>query len=231
MEFIANGIWQALQIIVSGDTEVLGAAWRSLWISTCAITLASLIGIPVGVWLGRRRNFGHRVLKHGFRTAMALPTVFVGLVCFSLFARNGPLGALDLLYTPWAIVAGEFMLGLPIVVSLTQSAIGSLDPRLGETVKTLGASRNRRLLTYVSEARLGIKLAILTAFSRCVTELGIAMMVGGNLKGSTRTLSTATALETSKGEFEKGLAMGLVLLAVAMSVTIVMGCLREDEPE
>ena len=151
-----------------------------------------------------------------------MPTVFIGLICFAMFARSGPLGPLDLLYTPWAIVIGEVLLAFPLIVSHTHGAVSSLDNRIGETALTLGASPVRRFLTYLSEARVGIKLAIFTAFSRCVTELGIAMMVGGNLKDQTRTLSTATALETSKGEFSTGMAMGFVLLLIALTVTLLI---------
>ena len=229
MEFVFQGVWQAIQLIFSGDAEVLGAAWRSLWISTIAVTFAVVMGVPLGACLGRRKFFGHRFVTQCFRTAIALPTVFIGLVCYSLFARSGPLGPWDLLYTPWAIVLGEVMLALPIIVTLTQGAVASLDERVGETSKTLGVGSIQRFRQYVSEAHVGIKLGVLTAFARCVTELGIAMMVGGNLKGQTRTLSTATALETSKGEFETGMAMGLILLMMAMLVTVAMSFFSDEE--
>ncbi len=163
-----------------------------------------------------------------FRAAMAFPTVFVGIVCYAMLSRQGPLGGFEILYSPWAIVAGEFILAFPIVVSLSHGAIRSLDSRVSETAKMLGANGFQRWTTYLSEARTGITLAILSAFSRCVTELGIAMMVGGNLKGRTRTLSTATALETSQGEFAKGLAMGLILLFIALSITLVAGLLSQE---
>lgn len=229
MEFIISGIRAALGMILSGDPEVLGAAWRSLWISSLAVLGSGLLGIPLGVGLARVRFPGRRMLIEIFRAAMAFPTVFVGLVCFSLFARSGPLGSWNLLYTPWAIVLGELMLAIPMTVALTQAAVSALDPRVGETALTLGCSPCRRFLIYLSEAHLGIKVALLTAFSRCVTELGIAMMVGGNLKGQTRTLSTATALETSKGEFEKGVAMGLILLAIALGMTLISSRLSGEE--
>lgn len=231
MEFIFEGITQGLKAIVTGDPDVMGATWRSVWISTLAVTLAGLLGIPLGVGLARRRFVGSRLLIEFIRTTMALPTVFIGLVCYSVFARSGPLGALDLLYTPWVILIGEFLLAFPIVVSLTQGAVASLDPRVGETLQTLSLSRWTRFKTYVSEAHVGVKLALLTAFSRCVTELGIAMMVGGNLKGHTRTLSTATAMETSKGEFGNGMAMGFILLFVALAVTFLMSRLTAEDPK
>ena len=132
---------------------------------------------------------------------MALPTVFVGMVCYALFSRRGVLGPLELLYSPCGIVCGELFLAVPIIVGITHGAVKSLDPRVGETAWTLGAGPLRRGLTFISEARIGVMLAVLTAFARCVTELGIAMIVGGNIKDQTRTLATATALETGKGEF------------------------------
>ena len=161
---------------------------------------------------------------------MDLPTVFLGLVCFAVFARQGPLGPLDLLYTPWAIVVGELVLAAPIIVSITHGAVKALDPGVGQTARTLGASALRRCRTYLSEARVGVTLAILTAFARCVTELGIAMMVGGNIRGHTRTLATATALETTKGEFERGMAMGIILLLIALLAMIaIVSVSREDK--
>lgn len=154
---------------------------------------------------------------------MAFPTVFLGMVVYSLLARRGPLGPLELLYTPWAIVFGEFLLALPLVAAISHGALETLDYRVFETAKTLGAHPIRRVLTYYSETQIGIMLAVLTAFSRCVTELGIAMMVGGNIKTQTRTLATATALETSKGEFARGMAMGMILLLMAVGVTFAIG--------
>jgi tungstate transport system permease protein len=230
MDYFAEGIAGAIRAMVGPDPAIRSAALRSVWISSLAVLLASVCGLPIGCWLARARFTGRRYLVVLFRAGMAFPTVFVGIVCFGLFARRGPLGPLELLYTPWAIVLGEFMLAFPIVVSLTHGAVHALDPRVSETAWTLGASSWHRWKTYVSEARTGVTLAIIVAFSRCVTELGIAMMVGGNLKDRTRTLATATAMETSKGEFAQGLAMGLVLLSIALVAVALMGRLnREDK--
>ena len=182
----------------------------------------------MGVWLARARFLGNSVAVLLVRASMALPTVFVGVVCYAMFSRQGPLGPLELLYTPWGIVCGELLLAVPIVTGISHGAIQSLDPRVGETAWTLGAGRLRRGITYVSEARTGVLLAVLTAFARCVTELGIAMMVGGNIKEHTRTLATATALETGKGEFARGLAMGLILLLIALVVTGFIGWLSRE---
>ena len=229
MDLIVEGLRDAFDLLVNLDGQVLGAAVRSLWISLLAVGLATLVGLPAGVFLARRQFPGRASLVLLMRAAMALPTVFVGVVCYAIFSRRGPLGPLDILYTPWAIVCGEFLLALPLVVSISHGAIKSLDRRVGETARTLGAGLFRRWWTYLSEARIGVTLAVLTAFSRCVTELGIAMMVGGNIKDRTRTLATATALETGKGDFGRGMAMGLILLAIAMGVTFVIIYISREE--
>lgn len=222
MDLIWEGCWEAFQLLVRCDPLVLSAAVRSTWISLLAVGLATLVGLPLGTLLTRISFPGRGLVIMLFRAGMAMPTVFIGIVCYAMFSRRGPLGPWELLYTPWAIVWGEFVLALPLIVSLSHAAIQELDPRVGETAWTLGAGLLGRWKTYLSEARLGIVLAVLTAFSRCVTELGIAMMVGGNIKDRTRTLATATALETGKGEFGRGMAMGFILLAIAVGVTCVI---------
>jgi len=150
------------------------------------------------------------------------------MICYAMFSRRGPLGPFEMLYSPWGIVIGELLLAVPIIVGISHGAIKSLDPRVGETAWTLGAGPLRRGLTYISEARVSVMLAVLTAFGRCVTELGIAMMVGGNIKERTRTLATATALETSKGEFARGMAMGTILLVIALAATCLIAWLSRE---
>ena len=229
MELIWEGLTEAYRLIITFDPLVMGAAFRTLWISTLAVALATAFGLPAGTMLGRLTFPGRHLIVLACRAGMAVPTVFIGIVGYSVFSRRGPVGPLQLLYTPWAIVAGEFVLALPLILSITQGAIKALDRRVGETAWTLGAGLLQRWRTYISEARVGVLLAILAAFARCVTELGIAMMVGGNIRGRTRTLATATAMETAKGEFGRGMAMGIILLTVALLVTVVIVSLtRED---
>jgi len=223
MELIWEGLQQAVELVWTGDPLILGAAGRTIWISALAVTLATLLGVPLGVWLARARFAGNHLVVLLFRAGMALPTVFVGMICYALFSRRGVLGPLELLYSPWGIVCGELLLAVPIIVGISHGAVKSLDPRVGETAWTLGAGPLRRGATYISEARIGVTLAVLTAFARCVTELGIAMIVGGNIKDRTRTLATATALETGKGEFARGMAMGTILLFVALAATCLIG--------
>ncbi|MBH57664.1 MAG: ABC transporter permease [Planctomycetaceae bacterium] len=230
MEMILSGITEAIQLLVSGDALVFDAAWRSIWVSTTAVLIATILGISIGTLLARRRFLGRGLLVTLFRGLMGVPTVLIGLIGYALLARQGPLGTLELLYTPWGIVLGEVILAVPIITSLTHGGIKNLDRRIPETARMLGAGPVQRWKTYLSEARLPIILAILTAFARCFTELGIAMMVGGNLKFKTRTLSTSTTLETARGEFSRAVAMSLILLAIAICITVVIALVsREDE--
>jgi len=231
MDLLLDGLGEAWRLLVGLDPDVMRAAWRSVWISSLAVSLAAGVGIPFGLVLARKRFPGRRVLIAVTRALMAVPTVFVGLVCYGMFARRGPLAPLDLLYSPWGIVVGELLLALPIVAAISHGAVRALDPRIAETVRTLGAGPWRRAMTYLTEVRLGITLAFLTAFARCVTELGIAMMVGGNIKGRTRTLATATALEAGRGEFARGIAMGIILLVIALGVTAIITLTNPDGKE
>ena len=231
MELIWEGINETFWLIISMDRLVMEIAFRTVWISSLAVGLATLIGLPLGTLLARTAFPGRRLAVLVFRAGMAVPTVFVGVVCYAIFSRLGPLGALELVYTPWVIVVGELLLAMPIIVSISHGAIKALDPRVSQVALTLGASPMRRWRTYISEARVGVTLAILTAFARCVTELGIAMMVGGNIAGRTRTLSTATALKISKGEFGSGLAVGLILLIIALLVTSLIVAMSREEKD
>ena len=228
---IREGIQEALKLLLRLDAAVIDAATRSLWVSIVAVVAASAVGIAIGLVLARKRFTGRSVVVVVFRVGMSVPTVLIGLLCFGLLSRRGALGEFELLYTTWAIVLGEFFLALPIVVTLTHGAITRLDRRVFETAITLGAGVIQRAMTYLREARLAIMLAVLTAFSRCFTELGIAMMVGGNISGRTRTLTTATALETARGEFASGVAMSLILLTIALLVTLSIALLSSATAE
>jgi len=206
-------------------SEVLEAAGLSLGISAASVALAAAGALPLAVALGLSRSRAAEALLFAARLGMAVPTVVVGLVVYGLLSRHGPLGPLGLLYTPQAIILGEVALGFPMVVALGAAAVRGLDPRFFETVRTMGASRAATAWLAVREARDGFLVAVLAAFARCVTELGVALLVGGSLRGTTRTLTTAIALETSRGDFERGLALGGVLLAVALLVNgaLVLG--------
>lgn len=225
---LADGLSEAWTLISSADPRVFDAALRSLWISLAAVAAAATLGIPLGCLFAAPRTPGRGPIVFLARTAMAFPTAFIGILCFSLFARGGVLGGLDLLYTPWAIVAGETLLALPIVFSMTQGAISTLDRRVSETAFTLGAGPLRRQLALLSEARTGVLLGVLTGLARCMTELGIAVLVGGNIPGRTRTLAGSIVLETSRGDYARGLAMGILLLTMALGVTGILVFLSSE---
>jgi tungstate transport system permease protein len=229
MQLLWNGLTDAFSLLLNRDPLVLDAAWRSLWISATAVAFGALLGIAGGSLLARRKIFARSLLVLLLRAGMGLPTVLIGLVGYSLLSRRGPLGGLELLYSPWAIVLGEICLALPIIGTWTHSAIRGLDFRVAETALTLGAGKLRRWRTYLSETRLSILLALLTAFARCISELGIAIMVGGNIPYRTQTLTTATATETARGEFARGVALSLILLTIALLVTLSIAWLSRGK--
>jgi tungstate transport system permease protein len=203
-------------------TATAEAALLSLTISVASVAAAAVPGIPAAVALGLARGRIPDLLLTAARAAMALPTVLAGLLVYGLLTRHGPLGSLGLLFTPQAIVLGQVLLAFPLVVALGATAVRGLDPRFAETLRLLGVRGTLRGVLAVREASRGMSTALLAAFARCVTELGVALLVGGNLLGSTRTLTTAIALETSRGNFEEAVRLGFVLLAIAVAVNAVL---------
>ena len=176
-----------------------------------------------------RRFRGRRVLLAVLSSLMALPTVVVGLLVYSMISRAGPMGGLGILFTPRAVILGQAILAFPIVVAMTASGLSSLDPLFAEVLTTLGASRRGVLWMSVRQARGAVLSASLASFGRVVGEVGVAMMLGGNIRWYTRTITTAIALETSKGEFEQGLALGIVLILMALGVNAVLhGMVRHE---
>lgn len=220
MDYILVGIWKACELIFSLDREVFDITLLSLRVSAIATIFASLVGIPIGFIIGTEDFFGKRTLITLFNTLMAFPTVVVGLLLYSLISRQGPLGLLGLLFTPWAMVIGQFVLATPIVVALTISATQGIDPRVRLTALSMGANTFQTARTVLSEARFALISAVIAGFGRIITEVGCALMVGGNIRGYTRIMTTAIALETSKGEFAFSLALGFILLMVAFLVNI-----------
>lgn len=227
MGFLFESFQHAISLILSFDREVFNTVWTSLYTSTVAILLAAAVGVPFGTFLGLGRFAGRRAVLTLLNTLMALPTVVVGLVLFGLFSRQGPLGSWGFLFTPWAMIAGQMVLATPIVANYTVAAVAGADPRIMTTALTLGASRLRAMRQLLLETRFGIIAAIVAGFGRVIAEVGVAMMLGGNIRGYTRTMTTAIALETSKGEFAFGLALGIVLLTVALVVNLFLNLLQQ----
>ncbi|MCK5826864.1 MAG: ABC transporter permease [Desulfuromusa sp.] len=227
MDYLYESLITAITLIFNLDVEVRTAVWTSLYTSSTAILFASLIGIPIGLWLGLSRFRGRRILVTLLNTLMALPTVVVGLLLFGLLSRQGPLGSWGLLFTPVAMILGQLVLATPIVANLVLAAVTGADKRILSTLLTLGASPFQTTLQLLKEIRFGIMAAIIAGFGRVIAEVGIAMMLGGNIRGVTRTMTTAIALETSKGEFAFGLSLGIILLAVALIVNLGLNFVQQ----
>ena len=227
MGFMAESLQHALRLILSLDPEVFRTVWTSLYTSLTAIVLAAVSGVPAGAAVGLLRFPGRRAVLTLLNTLMALPTVVVGLVLFGVFSRQGPLGSLGLLFTPYAMIAGQIVLAIPIVANYTVAAVAGADPRILPTAQTLGAGRLRGAWQLLLEVRFGVMAAIVAGFGRVIAEVGVAMMLGGNIRRYTRTMTTAIALETSKGEFAFGLALGMVLLGVALIVNLFLQQLQQ----
>ncbi len=226
MGFLADSLQHALALIFSLQGEVFRTVWTSLYTSLTAIVLATASGVPAGVAIGLLRFPGRRAVVTLLNTLMALPTVVVGLILFGLFSRQGPMGPLGLLFTPWAMIAGQAVLAAPIVANYTVAAVAGADPRILPTAQTLGAGTLRGVWQLLLEVRFGVMAAIVAGFGRVIAEVGVAMMLGGNIRGYTRTMTTAIALETSKGEFAFGLALGIILLGVALLINLFLNLLQ-----
>ena len=226
MEYLVDAFGDSAQLIFSLDREIYGIVGRSVFFALMATFLAALFGVPLGFLVGTRKFRGRSGLLTVMNTLMALPTVVIGLLAYGFFSRRAPLGFLDLLFSPTAVIIGEFILSLPIVANLTVSAVQAVDPRAILTAKTLGAGRAMTAWTILMEARFSLLAAIIAGFGRAVSEVGSAMMLGGNIRFYTRTMTTAIALETSKGEFGFGLALGFFLLLVVFSINILFHFLQ-----
>lgn len=222
MTYFTEALASALQLILQFDPDVYQIVWTSLKISLLATFYAGILAVALGIYVAISQFTGKRFLQHILNTLMAMPTVMIGLVLYGLFSRRGPLGELSLLYTETAVILGETCLILPIIMNMTMTAVQSADSRLLSTLNMLGANSLQQILPILSELRFVLLAAIITGFGRAIGEVGAAMMLGGNIQGATRTMTTAIALETSKGEFEFGLALGVLLLLIAFAVNFLL---------
>lgn len=227
MELILRGVRRAFELLLRGDPQVMEIMWLSLRVSGIATLLSLVTGVPLGMLLALRRFPGRTLLLGVINTGMGLPPVVVGLVASILLWRTGPLGFLDLLYTPSAIVIAQFALAAPVVAGLTAAAIQQLDPRLQVQLAGLGASRLQILGWLLHEARLPLLAAVIAGFGSVISEVGASMMVGGNVLHYTRVLTTATVLETEKGNFDVAIALSVVLLTVTFCVTMVVTTVQQ----
>lgn len=222
MDLIFTGTRHALWLLLSGDPEVWRITFLSLQISLTATALSMLIGIPLGTYLALAEFPGRRFVLSLVNTGMSLPPVVVGLFVTIFLWRSGPLGFLRLLYTPTAMVLAQVVIAAPIVTGLTVAAIQQLNPKLRLQILALGASRTQLVWLLLREARLPLLAAIMAGFGGVISEIGASMMVGGNILGHTRVLTTATVMETSKGNFEVAIALSVILLLLIFAVNAIL---------
>ncbi|MBM3148496.1 MAG: ABC transporter permease subunit [Chloroflexi bacterium] len=227
MEEIWNGFVKAIQLIVTLDPVVMEITGRSLAIAAASCLLASLVCIPLGSLIHFNRFPGKRGLVNVIQTLYSVPTVVIGLLIFLLFSRAGPLGDMGLLFTPTVMVIGQAVLIAPILVGLTITALSGVDNAIPETASALGADGIQAAVLTMREARFGMLTAIVMGFGRAISEVGLALMVGGNIAGFTRVLTTAIALESSKGDIELSIALGIILIAVALIINIALNRLQQ----
>ena len=226
MDFIVEGFKQAFRLIISLDEETMNILLTTLRLTALSMGGILLIGLPLGFLLGYLDFPGKRCVRTVVDTLLALPTVVIGLLVYAFISRRGPLGGWDLLFTVEGMAVGQVILGTPIVVAYTAAAIEGLDDRLRQMLMTLGASGAKLALTSLWEARFLVLVAALTAFGRIVGEVGSAMMLGGNIKWHTRTITTAITLETGKGDFALGIALGVILIMISLRLNISLTFLR-----
>ena len=227
MGYFSDGMQKAINLLLHMDDATFSAIEATLTSTICALIIATVLGLPLGFLLGYTSFPGKKLLRLVSDTLLAFPTVLIGLVVYVLITYRGPFGQFGLLFTVPGMVIGQSILALPIVVSWTAQAVETLDSRCRETLLTLGASPAQVALHTIREIRYDLGMVCVTAFGRVVTEVGVAMMLGGNIRYSTRTMTTAISLETSKGEFAQGIALGLVLLFIAFLVNFLMTWLRQ----
>ena len=227
MTEIWHGLTKAIELIISLDPEVMEIAGRSLGISGTSCLLASLICLPLGSLIHSHHFRGKRALINIIQTLFSMPTVIIGLFVFVLFSRAGPLGELGILFTPTVMVIGQMMLIIPILLGLTISALSGVGKEIVDTATSLGASGFQLALFILREAKYAVIAAVIMGFGRAVSELGVAMMVGGNFKGVTRVLTTAVMQATQRGELELAIALGIILLFLALIINIVLNRLQQ----
>lgn len=227
MEYLTAGFAKAIELLIRGDASTWSAVSATVQASTCSMVVSLLAGLPAGFALG---YFDFRFKRHVrtiLDTLLALPTVCVGLIVYAFISSKGPLGEWGFLFTLTGIAIGQAILAFPIIAALTATVIENLDQDLKLTLISLGAGKKNIILTCLWEVRFGILAASVTAYGRVLTEVGISMIVGGNIKYHTRTITTAIALETNKGMFADGIALGIVLMTIAFGVNLSLSLLRK----
>lgn len=227
MDLIVEGILEAFRLLVRGDPEVFRIMLLSLVVSLSATAISLLIGITLGTVIGLTRFIGRKLLVSMINTGMGAPPVVVGLIVSVFLWRNGPLGILELMYTPSAIVIAQCIISLPIITGFTMASIQQIDPKLRLQLLALGASKMQLLWLLVKDTRLPLLAAVMAGFGAIISEVGASMMVGGNIAGQTRVLTTAIVLENSKGEFGVAIALGIILMALVYLVNFALTTVQQ----
>lgn len=227
MELIWDGIREAARLWWAGDAQIIEITLRTLAISSAATALALVVGIPLGAVLALRRFWGRGLLVASVNTGMGMPPVVIGLLVALVLWRSGPLGGLDQIYTPTAMVIAQLLLSLPMVVGFSLASIQSINPRLIGQMWAMGANRWQVLWLLIRETRLGLLAAVMAGFGAAISEVGASLQVGGNLAGETRVLTTAMVLETGRGNFEVAIALGVVLVVLAFAVNLILTAVQQ----
>ena len=218
----------AFALLLRGDAALWHIVWVSVKTTLSGLVLATPPAVVLGYLIAMHRFPGRRIAVWLAQAALSLPTVLIGLLLYLMLSRRGPLGDLGWLFSQPGIIAGQCLIGLPVLLAFTLAAVQALDPRYAETALAHGASRLRVMFSVLHEARYGVMAAVISGFGRVISEVGCALMVGGNIEGHTRTITTAIALETSKGDFAQGIALGIVLVTLALGMNGVLVLLQGD---
>ncbi len=219
---IGQGLVQALRLILTGDPQIIEIVLLSLQVSGIALAFSAVIGIPLGSWLGLTRFAGRRLIIALLYTGMGFPPVVVGLFVYLMLSRSGPLGLLGWLFTPTAMILAQIVIAFPLVAGFTMAAVMGVNPHLRQQVISLGATPWQATRTILNEAKVGVIVSIVAGFGGIISEVGAVMMVGGNIEGHTRVLTTAILLETRMGAFDLAIALGMILLGIAFVVNVAM---------
>jgi tungstate transport system permease protein len=225
---LMNAIRDAFFLLFSGDAALWQIIWVSLKTSVVALVIAAPVAVVAGYAIAVRTFKGRRMMIWLTQVSLSFPTVLIGLLLYLMLSRQGPLGSLQWLFSQPGVIAGQVLIALPVLIAFTLAAVQAADVRLAETAISLGASPWRVMLTVLHEVRFGVMAAVITGFGRVISEVGCAIMVGGNIAGETRTITTAIALETSKGDFAQAIALGLVLVTVALAINAMLMLAQGD---
>jgi tungstate transport system permease protein len=227
MTEIWQGLVRAFELIITLDPEVMGITGRSLAISLVACAIATVLAVPLGSIIHFSSFPGKRFLISTIQTFFSLPTVLVGLLVYLFFSTSGPLGVFRLMFTPEIMIIGQIILVLPLMVGLVISALEGVNPGITETATALGANRTQTGVLLIREARYGVMTSVILGFGRAISEVGLAIMIGGNIAGQTRVLTTAISLETGRGDIELSIALGIILLLIALIINLALNRLQQ----